>query len=229
MDKQAREAREAYKQLPFKKRLENFWYYYRWALLGGIFVVVVLCFTISECAKRIPEDLTVSYYSESAISQETVGRMQTLFGASVEDLDGDMQKYVSLAPVSGKIGEMSEQAMAVQQKFQVELAAGTSFAYVFDQGYYDRILNLYPEVMEKSIDMTQNAELKELLQLGDEPVYYVVRSLYANEKGKEKNERLHGNALMIYDVIAGTAPIPEVNFEQQNQEGANGAVPVPVQ
>lgn len=218
MDKQAREAREAYKQLPFKKRLENFWYYYRWALIGGIFLIVVLCFTISECAKRIPEDLTVSYYSESAISQEVVSRMQTLFGACVEDLDGDMQKYVSLSPISGKIEEMSEQAMAVQQKFQVELAAGASAAFVFDQGYYDRMMNFYPEVVEKSIDMTQNAELKEMLQLGDEPVYFIVRSLYANEQGKEKNEQLHGNALKVYDVIAGVTPMPEVNFEQADEK-----------
>ncbi len=229
MDKQAREAREAYKQLPFKKRLENFWYYYRWALIGGIFLIVVLAFTISECAKRIPEDLTVSYYSESAISQEVVSRMQTVFGASVEDLDGDMQKYVSLSPVSGKIDEMSEQAMAVQQKFQVELAAGSASAYVFDQGYFDRLTNFYPEAVEKSIDMTQNAELKELLQLGDEPLYYVVRSVYANERGKEKNEQLHQNALSVYDVIDGTAPLPEVNFEQQEENKSNGAVPVPAE
>ncbi len=215
MDKQAREAREAYKQLPFKKRLENFWYYYRWALLGGIFVIVVLCFTISECAKRIPEDLTVSYYSESAISQETVSRMQTLFGASVEDLDGDMQRYVSVSPISGKIDEMSEQAMAVQQKFQVELAAGAAGAFVFDQGYYDRMMNFYPEIIEKSVDMTQNAELKELLKLGDEPLYYIVRTLYANEQEKEKNIQLHDNACKVYDVITGAAPMPEVNFEAQ--------------
>lgn len=229
MDKQAREAREAYKQLPFKKRLENFWYYYRWALIGGIFLIVVLCFTISECAKRIPEDLTISYYSESVISQEVVSRMQTIFGASVEDLDGDMQRYVSLSPISGKMDEMSEQAMAVQQKFQVELAAGTATAFVFDQGYYERMMNLYPETVEKSIDMTQNAELKELLQLGDEPVYYVVRALYANEQGKEKNEQLHENALRVYDVIDGTTPMPEVNFEQADGEQKSGAVPVTVE
>lgn len=226
MDKQAREAREAYKQLPFKKRLENFWYYYRWALIGGIFLIVVLCFTISECAKRIPEDLTVSYYSESAISQEVVSRLQTLFGASVEDLDGDMQRYVSFAPISGKIDEMSEQAMAVQQKFQVELAAGAVATFVFDQGYYDRMINLYPEIVEKSIDMTQNAELKELIQLGDEPMYFVVRSLYANEQGKEKSEKMHENALRVYDMIAGVTPLPEVNFEQANGEQTSGVVPV---
>ena len=220
MDKQAREAKESLKQLPMKKKIENFWYYYRWALLGGIFVVIVLVFTITECAKQIPEDLTVSYYSETGISQEVVSKMQQLFGACIEDVDGDLQRYVSLAPVAGKINAQDEQSVAVQMKLQVELAGGTAQAYVFDQGYYDQISKNFPEIVEYTYDMTQNQQVKEMLGLGDEPLYFVVRVLYENEKGDAAKESLHENAMKVYRVLTGEEPVPEIQFQEDQTQAA---------
>ena len=44
----------------FQNWWENYWYYYKWHTIAGIFVLVVLIITITECAKTVKPDLGVS-------------------------------------------------------------------------------------------------------------------------------------------------------------------------
>lgn len=47
---------------PFSKKWwENVWYYYKWAILGGIVLVILLVMFLAECVFNVQPDFTLTY------------------------------------------------------------------------------------------------------------------------------------------------------------------------
>lgn len=198
MDMQAQKGREQMKALPLKEKFKNFFYYYKWHVIIAVFLIAAVVLTLVECSKRVQEDLIITYFSSDYISENTAQSMRDFFGYDycIDDINGDSEKNVALLTYSG----MDENVI---NKYMVELAMGDSMAFIFDQYYYDMTMRSQPDSVDFAYDITKNAELKAHLGLTDKPLYFVVKSVYDAEQGDEIREKMHDNAIKIYNILAG--------------------------
>lgn len=198
MDMQTKRGKEQMKALPFKEKLRNFFFYYKWHVIICVFAVAVILFSLAECSKRVEDDLVISYFSESYIDESTVSKMHDFFSYEycIDDINADGERNLLISSYSG-IDEN------VTTKYMAEIAAGESMAFLFDQTYYDLTMQNQPESVDFACDITKNVELKQLFGLGDEPLYFAVKSVYDAEQGDEMREKMHDNAVSLYNIIAG--------------------------
>lgn len=206
MDRQAREARDMAKNLPPRERIKHFWDYYKIHTIVAVIVLILIGTTIYQAVTRVKYDLEMTYYGNStAFTEEQAEILKEYIAQYIEDIDGNGEKNVDIVFVSSEMAEGNpEYQMAISQKFMAELSAGVSAGYIFDQEYYDYA---GPEsdmgAMESAFNMCDNAELKEKLGLGDEPVYWCTRALYERETKSEKSAALHENAQLAEKAIRG--------------------------
>ena len=53
-----------------KKLFENYWYYYKIHTIAGIFILILLIYSIVECANKVDPDATVSYIGSLYFGEE---------------------------------------------------------------------------------------------------------------------------------------------------------------
>ena len=88
MDRDAREAKAMTKELPVKDRMANFWYYKKWWIIGIAAALIVVAITVFEIVNTPQYDLYVGYYSETAVSDETVNRIKETMLDFANDVNG---------------------------------------------------------------------------------------------------------------------------------------------
>ena len=198
MDKQAREAREMTKSLPFKERAKNFWFYNKWYVVGVVFVVLLLSFTLYECATQEQYDLQIFYISETAISDETVTKMEEYFSQFVEDINGDGVANVLVSAMSANPDLSPEQAYAAQTKLMADLSSGESMAFLADGWYYDMFTGESMDgVVESSVGLNTIPQLKEMFGYQEEQLYFITKVLYEREMDEPEKQAEHDNAKRV--------------------------------
>ena len=219
MDREAREARQMAKNLPFKAKMAHIWTYYKWWILGTVAAVLLIGGTIYEVLTRPSYDLEIGYYSEKYVSDETIQAMESYFSQYVEDIDGDGQKTVKIYSVSSSMaGESAEAQMAIQTKLMAELSAGSYPVFFFDETFCQMLQqDSYEGTMESFRDMAENPEMCEAFGLEEGThVYWATRSLYQNETNKEDKQAEHDLAVSIEQSAFGTPT--ENNGEEIDQK-----------
>lgn len=205
MDSQAREAREMTKQLPFKKRLINFWFYNKWIVAGVILVILTIALTIYEVTNVQSYDSLVAVYSGDAVPEDVAGKIQAELTEYCNDVNQDGNISVSVTPMSGSRDDGSEEAVAVETRLMSELNSGTNDIYIVDKEYYDFLMdNDYAECFSQVYPLNENGALMEKMGLSGE-YYLLVRDLYPAHEGKADKRAAHNNAVAIYEHLAGIA------------------------
>ena len=208
MDNQAREAKEMTKQLPFKKKLINFWFYRKWVVIAIIFVILTIALTIYEITNVPAYDVLVAVYTGDAMPEETAAKLQAELQEFSNDINEDGQISVSVTPMSGSRDDGSEEAVAVETRLMSELNSGSNDLYIVDREYYDFLMdNDYGECFSHVYPLNENGPLMERLGLTGE-YYLLVRDLYPAHEGKADKRAAHNNAVAIYENIAGIAQPP---------------------
>ena len=119
-----------------KKWFENYWYYYRIHTIAGIFVVIILIFSLVECANKVYPDLSVSYIGEKVFNEEISANIKQTFVQYVDDATKNGKLDVEFMPITISKEAKSEQDMAMMQKAQLEIAAGESYLYIMYKEYF---------------------------------------------------------------------------------------------
>ena len=96
MDKQAQEAKEMVKNLPFKDKVKHFWYYYKIHTIVAAFVLILIGVTVYQAVTQEKYDLEIDYYGQQYISQEQQKEIEDTLAQYIDDVDGDGQKKVHL-------------------------------------------------------------------------------------------------------------------------------------
>ncbi len=197
MDKQEREAREAVKNMSFLDRVKHFWYYDKVKLFVVIAVIAVVAYTIYQWVTAEKYDLEVAYYGEREFTEEQIESFKQYLSENIEDINGDGEKNVQFIAVTYSQQQTpDEYGVAVNQKFVLELSAGTAFAYIVSPEFYE-VLNTESgeNVVDSVLELKDSKVYGEIL--GDtEDERWFTKSLYAKEQGKEEKELLHNNALL---------------------------------
>ncbi|MGN1092786.1 MAG: hypothetical protein ACI4RS_03945 [Monoglobaceae bacterium] len=202
MDKQAREAREAVKSMSFLDRLKHFWYYNKLKVIVIITLIAVVSYTIFQLVTAEKYDLEVAYYGEREFTEEQIESFKQYLSENIEDINGDGKKNVQFTVVTYTQQQtINEYGMAINQKFMMELSAGTAYAYIVSPDFYGALNSESWEGIADSV-----LELKDSKAYGEilgetEDERWITKSVYEKEQGKEENKLLHNNALLAENAL----------------------------
>lgn len=210
MDRQAMEAKEMTKNLPFKERFINFWYYRKWLVIGIVAAVLIVALTIYEIFNVPQYDLYAGMYLEHAISDEGIDALITDMTQYSNDVNGDDRVTISMTPMIANTESETEELAAVQTRLMSELNSGDNMMFIVDQGYYDFLMNGdYRESFKYEFALSSVPELAEKVGYSGE-LYVLVKDLYPSEENNADKRLQHNNAIAIFSGISGH-PIEESN------------------
>ena len=112
--------------------MENFWYYYKWYLLGGIFLIVTLLVAIHSCANKEETDLYLLCSGQSAPSPMQTQQLEEFFAEKITDPKEEEPANVTIvtAATVDQWNGSNSAAMLVQ------VNSGKMVLYVLDDTTY---------------------------------------------------------------------------------------------
>lgn len=128
-------------KVPFKKKLENFWYYYKVHTIVAVFVIISLTILITQCSMRVNPDMTVIIASTTVnFTDEQQTALEQKLAEYTEDINNDGKKVVSVENfyISNSPSD-SQLNTGRQQKLTALLASSDTTIYILDDGYYDSL------------------------------------------------------------------------------------------
>lgn len=176
-----------------KKKWDNFWYYYKYHVLAGIFVLVCIIVFAKDMLSKIEYDYCVSLVGDYAVPEEDKTDLQNWFEEHAEDLNGDGEIHVQVAdyfiPEEGQSGYDPQILAASQTKLTVDLQEGTSMIYFLSDSNYERYkeMEAFPELEEtvKVKDCSGFAEIGSPASMED--MIVTMRLMYEDSKlGKDE-------------------------------------------
>lgn len=87
---------EASIQMTPKQKLENFWFYYKWIVLGSLFAVVLAVTMIRDLASQVHPDYQVGLLTGNYISEERLAQLEQIIAEQADDRNGDGQTLVTV-------------------------------------------------------------------------------------------------------------------------------------
>jgi hypothetical protein len=136
-----REPVEAKPQTP-KSKWENFWYYYKWYVIAGVFILFVVLFTVYDfCSKEKP-DYEIGLITRENYSSDVTDALETQFAKYGTDLNGDGRIIVHVNQYIAGDGETSSGIddpnvkMAGYVKITSDLSNGASMIFITDDASF---------------------------------------------------------------------------------------------
>ncbi|MBQ3553485.1 MAG: hypothetical protein IJA08_02255 [Clostridia bacterium] len=172
-------------KVPFKKKWENYWYYYKFHTWAAIFLIFVLVVSITQCASIVPADVTIDLVTSTAVTDSQI-KLGGVFDDVMIDANNDGQKQLNIVTLYLSERREGEEDYAMMQKMMAELAAGEVTLFLFDKPNMEFYIKQDAfEPLGNLLDLTpyENTEGKLLRREGDDTVYGI--SLKGSQKLKE--------------------------------------------
>ncbi len=196
-----------------KTWLKNFWYYYRIHVIVGIIAIIVLGFTIHDCATRIDPDISADYIGRLSFSDDKIEAFKQYFAAMIKDADGKSGcnvGFVQHTVVDTEKGGDAQMAMAISQAIMIEMSVGESYLYFIGDEYIKQFedAEILCDVSDLTggekgthyVDVSKNKLFCKLFGEYDVPVYMCVREITGsvNKKNLPKAQIMQDNAKVIF-------------------------------
>ncbi len=197
MDKQGREAKELVKNLSLKDKIKHFWYYYKWHTIACVLVAVLIGYTGVQCAMQVDYDFDIAFYNTRTIEQEHIDKFAELIATEAVDINDNnsVDVFVSFfaADITGEI--IDSMAQAAYQRISMEMEADDYQAYLLDEPFMKRFENIYGDVIQSKMEISDIPEVRESLGLRDgEKLYLVTKKLFDRSKEDTTKIAEHENA-----------------------------------
>lgn len=179
-----------------KKKWDNFWYYYKYHVLAGAFVLFCVIVFVKDMMAKVDYDYCISVIGNYPVQEEDTQVLQDWFEAHAEDLNGDGEVHVQIAdyylPPEGEAGYDPQIYAASQTKLMVDLQEGTSMIYFLDKANYEKLQEM--EAFPKQEETVEVKDCSGFQEIGS-PVYLkdmimTMRLMYDDSKlGKDEEIR----------------------------------------
>lgn len=138
-----------------KKKLENFWYYYKFHVLIGAFLLICVIIFVRDMLNKVTYDYTVAFLGDYTINDEDSKALQAWFEAHGEDLNGDGEVHVQIGDYGASEDGDPNLFAAMQTKFTVDMQEGTSMIYFLSSKQYEKYkdMEIFPEKEEDYVLM----------------------------------------------------------------------------
>lgn len=127
----------------FSEKVKNFWFYYKYFVLAGIFLAAVLTVSISQCVTREKYDFEVVLFSYNTYTAGQIDAMEHELEKYAEDFDGNGEVNIQIVDCSFSESEFYDQQNAKRTKLTA-IIASESRAMLFmtdskSYGYLDSL------------------------------------------------------------------------------------------
>lgn len=179
-----------------KKKWDNFWYYYKYHVLAGAFVLFCVIVFVKDMMAKVDYDYCISVIGNYPVQEEDTQVLQDWFEEHAEDLNGDGEVHVQIAdyylPPEGEAGYDPQIYAASQTKLMVDLQEGTSMIYFLDKANYEKLQEM--EAFPKQEETVEVKDCSGFQEIGS-PAYLkdmimTMRLMYDDSKlGKDEEIR----------------------------------------
>lgn len=138
--------------LTAKEKLQNFWYYYKWHTIIGLFIAFVLIFGVAQCTTKEEPDYTVMTVFDKYVPSEVTGKIEDYLEQFGEDINGDGKVVVHIYDASASDDRDIQNANST--RLMAELQRGEVMLFIVDEDNFSRLDNLnvfekYPDFKDK--------------------------------------------------------------------------------
>lgn len=122
-------------KMSFKKKLENYWYYYKIHTFVAVFILIVVAVLIQQCASKVDPDITILVATNNpALTQDNQDRLQKYIGSLTADVNKDGKKS---AQCDVLYFSDSQTAEAMQAKLAIDMLPSSDiYIYITDDKEY---------------------------------------------------------------------------------------------
>ena len=195
-----------------RKKVDNFWYYYKFHVLIGAFLLFMVVVFVKDMLSKVDYDYDIAFVTDYMIADEDSQALQSYFEANAEDLNGDGEVHVQIQnyvlPLDDAQGYDPQMLAAGQTKMTVDLQEGTSMIFFISQQNFEKFKDagVFPEKLEdfaKVEDCAAYAEMGEPASVKD--LYVAMRSLEGTkmEKNEEKTAYYDACETLLDKFVSG--------------------------
>lgn len=163
-------------KMTFRKRLQNYWYYYKVHTIIGLLVAALLAILVSQCAHRQSPDYTVVLYMRKELSEAMTDAMAAELEKFGIDRNGDGQVVVEIVNCSYDGDGSQDVIMGSIGKMQAQLALPDAPLMITDK-------YTFADLDEQGVFATRDDlpdQDGKALSLQGTPLYEAVNSVRAN-------------------------------------------------
>lgn len=122
-----------------RKKIDNFWYYYKIHVLVVVFILFVASAFIKDIVTKVDYDYSVAFVTEEMMTNEEISSIQSVFEREAEDLNGDGEIHVKVQNYTIPQGDSADPQLvaAGQTKLTVDIQEGTSMIFFLSPGCYE--------------------------------------------------------------------------------------------
>ena len=182
-----------------RKKVDNFWYYYKFHVLIGAFLLFMVVVFVKDMLSKVDYDYDIAFVTDYMIADE--------------DLNGDGEVHVQIQnyvlPPDDAQGYDPQMLAAGQTKMTVDLQEGTSMIFFISQQNFEKFKDagVFPEKLEdfaKVEDCAAYAEMGEPASVKD--LYVAMRSLEGTkmEKNEEKTAYYDACETLLDKFVSGS-------------------------
>jgi len=143
---QADKNKIAVKNMTKKEKLKHFWFYYKLHTFGVIFALILIAFTLQQCAAKIDPDISIIVMTEkNVVPTDEQQKIIDYFSSITKDVNGDGKKS---AEVQFLYMNDSEAGQAMIVKLVASISSSNAILYISDDTEFDRYKdeNLFDEI-----------------------------------------------------------------------------------
>ena len=122
-----------------RKKIDNFWYYYKIHVLVVVFILFVAGVFIKDIVTKVDYDYSVAFVTEEMMTDEEISSIQSVLEKEAEDLNGDGEIHVEMQNYTIPQGDSADPQLvaAGQTKLTVDIQEGTSMIFFLSPGCYE--------------------------------------------------------------------------------------------
>ena len=122
-----------------RKKIDNFWYYYKIHVLVVVFILFVAGVFIKDIVTKVDYDYSVAFVTEKMMTDEEISSIQSVLEKEAEDLNGDGEIHVEVQNYTIPQGDSADPQLvaAGQTKLTVDIQDGTSMIFFLSPGCYE--------------------------------------------------------------------------------------------
>lgn len=176
-----------------RKKVDNFWYYYKFHVLIGAFLLFMVIVFIKDMLGKVDYDYNIAFVTDYMIADEDSQALQGYFEANAEDLNGDGEVHVQIQnyvlPPDDAQGYDPQMLAAGQTKMTVDMQEGTSMIFFISQQNFEKFKDagVFPEKLEDFAKVEDCAAYEELGKPASvKDLYVAMRSLEGTKMEKDE-------------------------------------------
>ena len=141
--------------MTFKKKLENFWYYYKAHTIFALFTVLFIVISTVQCSKKIEYDMSFAHVGSSYIATEQI---EQSLKKIVPDINGDGKVNIYFDSIIIPEKPASDSDFNMIDKLTITFVDGSTRIFIMEKDFFN--VELYAEMFQPLEGIIDNKYLE---------------------------------------------------------------------